>query len=183
MEIAAPCKDCKVLCCEKFIIPLTIFDIERIKNKTKLPAREFCELINYNNTDDKLFWPIYFLDKKNRLEEKLIVLKRNNDACIFLNSKKCKIWGEHPAVCKVYPFFYFEQGEKIEYVKNFICPRKWSGEEIEVYRIKEHLKRFKKEIATHNKIIRKWNANYATKTEEEFFNYIKKEFSKSRDSL
>ncbi|MCX8162967.1 MAG: YkgJ family cysteine cluster protein [Candidatus Micrarchaeota archaeon] len=174
VNLQSPCKECSRKCCEKFIVPLTIFDLFRIKKATGKDIEQFSTLIEYNKTDEKNFFPIFFMDQKRNLKQMLLVLKRFNNSCIFFDQQICLIWPAHPLVCKVYPFFEMDKNGELKYVKNFICPRKWTEKEIDNYKIKEALAVFKFEIEEHNKIIRKWNAEYREKSEKDFFEYLKK---------
>jgi Fe-S-cluster containining protein len=88
----------------------------------------------------------------------------------------CQIWGYHPIVCKAYPFFDYEKKLKeieFKYVKNFICPRKWTEKDFEKMAQKQIIDNLKKEIEIHNKIIREWNSLYLKNaTQKKFFDYI-----------
>ncbi|MCM8830694.1 MAG: YkgJ family cysteine cluster protein [Candidatus Omnitrophica bacterium] len=171
--IISPCANCNIKCCTKFFVPLTIFDVKRIKQKINKNIVKFGELIDYKTLNQNFFNSIFFL-KDNRLEEKILVLKRIKNSCIFFSDEGiCKIWAHHPISCKCYPFYDFDKKtKKLKYVKNFICPRKWREEEKKSFDFIGAIEKLREEILEHNKLIREWNALHCKKNEEEFFLWL-----------
>lgn len=174
-ELITPCNKCKIKCCARLMVPITIFDARRIEWLINKRIREFADLMDYNKIKQNLFDSIFFLNK-NKLEEKILVLKRIDEQCIFLNRDgRCSIWFSHPIACQCYPFYNFdEKTNKIEYVKNFLCPREWSEREKNSFDFIGIIKKFNYENREYNKIVRRWNAIYYKKTEKEFFEWLEK---------
>ncbi|MFN3909865.1 MAG: YkgJ family cysteine cluster protein [Candidatus Anstonellaceae archaeon] len=170
----SPCYECKIKCCTKLVVPITIFDAKRIVRITKKRIEDFALLMDYHSVNQNLYDSIFFLNQENKLEEKILVLKRSGKSCIFLEEeKKCRIWGSHPRACRCYPFYDFEEKtKKLKYVKNFLCPRKWTEEEKWSFDFKKSIEDLVKENMQYNKIIREWNALHYKKTKKEFFEWL-----------
>jgi len=174
--IGEPCASCGVKCCNRFAVPLTGFDVARIIDATGVGAQDFCRLERADLIGEAPHSKI-FIFVGGRIEERLLALKRRkNEYCVFsLHSEGCAVWGAHPYACKAYPFELDENG-KIRYGDNFVCPRKWESGEFDVKKVSEIVRGMRGEIEEYNKIVRKWNAQFAKEGDEKkFFSYLLKE--------
>lgn len=170
----SPCKKCEIKCCMKLTVPITIFDSRRIMKKTQSKIEDFALLVDYRMVKQNLYNSIFFIDKDGELEEKILVLKKVNTACVFFNNElKCSIWGDHPLACKCYPFYIFNQKtKKLEYVKNFLCPREWNEDEKKCFDFKKAIERLEYENKIYNKIIVEWNVLHSKKDIKDFFYWL-----------
>ena len=176
IPICEPCTSCGVRCCNRFAVPLTGSDLVRMLKKVDAPIDEFCELASAQKIENAPHSYVFIFENK-KLEEKLLTLKRRkNMYCIFsMHSNGCTVWGAHPMVCRAYPFVA-KEGGGIKVAKNFVCPRQWKAGEFEEGQIVEIVKKMDEEIFEYNKIVRKWNAEFARKKDEkEFWKYLIKE--------
>jgi len=174
--ICEPCASCGVKCCNRFAVPLTGFDVARIAEATGFEAQEFCRLEKAELIGEAPHSKIFIVEG-GKIEERLLALKRRkNEYCVFsLHSSGCAIWGAHPYACIVYPFELGEDG-KIRYGNNFVCPRKWADGEFDAKKTGEAIRKMREEIEGYNKIVRKWNAQFAKEGDEKkFFAYLLKE--------
>ncbi len=176
-KIVEPCASCGVRCCNRFAVPLTGFDVVHImmhtKKETPQECKQFCELADAKNIESAPH-SLVFIFNQGVLEERLLTLvRKKNMYCVFSkHSKGCEIWGAHPTVCRAYPFSLDDQSQ-IKYVKNFVCPRKWSEQEYDKDAVREIIERQNSEIEQYNKIIREWNARHSKeKSEMDFFDFL-----------
>ena len=176
--VSEPCASCGVRCCNRFAVPLSGFDVVRIAARTGLEPKEFCELADSKNIEAAPH-SLVFIFRGGKIEERLLTLiRKKNMYCVFSkHSKGCGVWGAHPFVCRAYPFRVDESGE-IKYVKNFVCPRKWEKNEYLEDVVRRIVEKQNREIIEHNKIVRRWNAEFAAgnkEGEKGFFDYLIRE--------
>ena len=178
--VCEPCGSCGVRCCNRFAVPLTGFDLVRLNEKTGFAPEEFCELADAKNIEAAPHSLVFIFVGGEPQERILTLCRGKNMYCVFSrHSRGCSVWGAHPFVCRAYPFCVDEK-KQIKYVKNFACPRKWEKNEYLENVVRQVVGRQNGEIEGHNKIIRKWNAEFSKeKSEKEFFEYLIK-MSKKR---
>ncbi len=176
IPISEPCASCGVRCCNRFAVPITGFDVVRIWSATGRKPDEFAQLALAQNIESAPHTPI-FIFEEGQMEERLLTLHRlKNNFCVFsLHSAGCSIWGNHPLVCKTYPFVVDKAG-KLAYTKNFVCPRKWEKSEYDEKRMLTLGEQMNVEIEEYNRLVRKWNATKAKSgTEADFWKFLIKE--------
>ncbi len=181
MGLAEPCASCHMRCCTHFTIPLTAFDIARICSKLNCAPSEFCHLVESEKVEASPHANVLVFDENGKICEKTAVLrKKENGACTFFRELRgCGIHGFHPMPCRAYPFAFDANG-KMKKNRHFVCPREWKkGEDYDEGEVEKMLEKMENEIAGHNKLVRKWNAEFAKKitgekAESEFFGYLEK---------
>jgi|LSQX01.1.fsa_nt_gb Fe-S-cluster containining protein len=55
-----------------------------------------------------------------------IALKKGRGSCVFLNNRKCDIYGNRPTFCRQYPF-HFYAGDKVSAELDLSCRGAWTG--------------------------------------------------------
>jgi Fe-S-cluster containining protein len=55
-----------------------------------------------------------------------IALKKGQGSCVFLNNRKCDIYGKRPTFCRQYPF-HFYAGDRISAELDLSCRGVWTG--------------------------------------------------------
>lgn len=55
-----------------------------------------------------------------------IALKKGSGSCVFLNGRKCDIYGNRPTFCRQYPF-HFYAGDRISAELDLSCRGVWTG--------------------------------------------------------
>jgi Fe-S-cluster containining protein len=182
-----PCFSCDMKCCAHFAVPLTGRDVERICAGSGKTPLDFCALVNAGQIEAPMHARIFFFDAKGELNEKMLVLgKKENRECLFFKKGKgCTIHGHHPLPCIAYPFVFGMFDNLVEN-QHFVCPRKWKKGEYDEKEIKDALSKFEKEVATHNKIVREWNATWsmrvkADEAEDKFLGFLLKK-TKEKES-
>jgi hypothetical protein len=89
-------------CCKRYLIPVYSADIRRIADFTRLEPKEFLELIIPDEsvacTYDGV--PRISLDGERG---KVLVLKEEDDVCMFLKDKKCAVYTVRPLRCRPFP--------------------------------------------------------------------------------
>jgi uncharacterized protein len=89
-------------CCEHFNdIPVSIADINRIVEKTKLKVNEF--------TEERQI----YVKKDNNWKKQYYLKKMENKSCVFQNKKLCSIHEFKPLNCRFYPFSFSEEGNML----------------------------------------------------------------------
>ncbi len=109
------CLKCNSKCCKNWTVFVTIKDLQHIKKFAKLEYLEFSnfsivqedELLLYSKKQNNYFYD-YIVNGK------VLQIKKQNGLCIFLNNNRCSIYKCRPLICKLYPFWFFEKGKKIE---------------------------------------------------------------------
>ena len=182
IKISEPCASCAVRCCNRFAVPITVFDAARICKKLKCRPEEFAALADAKNIEPSIHSGI-FIFHDGFLEERLLTLLRlPNNFCIFSRHLQgCAIWGFHPTVCQAYPFILGED-ISLAYTKNFACMRKWQDNEYNKKKMLKLAMQNHVEIMMHNKIVREWNAKKANKGgEKEFWKFALAKAKKGLD--
>ena len=131
----APNIPCFKLCCSDVFLPLTPYDIIRIRDFLHLSPDKF--LLEYTEP--------FLLPKAKLPIVKLKMLDDKDKTCPFLGSQGCKIYEVRPLACRYYPlgFGLFRnreerRNEEVYYlVKEGFCQGLETGEEIT---IEEYLK-------------------------------------------
>jgi Fe-S-cluster containining protein len=104
-------------CCRKYLIPVNSGDIRRITEFTGLEPVRFLELIvpdeSVASTYDGV--PRIALKVEN---SNILVLKEENDACLFLKNKKCSIYQARPLRCRPFPFNYDKKRGEVSFQVN-----------------------------------------------------------------
>jgi Fe-S-cluster containining protein len=99
------------------MIPVNSSDIRRISAFTGLEPKEFLELI----IPDKSVVSTYGGVPRMRLEgeiDNVLVLKEEDDACMFLKDKRCAIYRARPLRCRPFPFSYEMRRGKVAFTIN-----------------------------------------------------------------
>jgi len=93
---------------------LTLSDIARIVKKTGIKPEEFCRLTEIKeddgddgDIDEKYGGLIYVGDK-------VILMSGRNGKCVFLSDNGCKIFDARPGMCRIFPFWFKEEGDEIK---------------------------------------------------------------------
>ena len=179
--LSKPCAPCNMRCCTHFNVPVTVFDIGRVCEKLKCNLSGFCSLVPADRVEQAPHANVFLFDEKGGMREMALVLRKKEDgSCIFFGRVRgCGIHGFHPLACRAYPFVFDWKG-KLKYNRHFICPRKWKEGEYDEDEMKEALDGMEKEISSHDRIIRKWNAKKAKEkkgktAEKEFFRFLQSE--------
>ncbi|MFH1588854.1 MAG: YkgJ family cysteine cluster protein [Candidatus Diapherotrites archaeon] len=150
------CHECNGSCCTQFLYSVTHKDILRIAETIKLPP------VNFSTAHPEKYedHPAFLL---NNLYHTLTINSTpNTNTCIFaikLNDiYRCGIHSCRPYVCRCYPFGLNK--EKLEYLKPFVCPKKWSAEGKEKKQYKKDIKQILKEGKEYQKITEIWNNEF-----------------------
>jgi Fe-S-cluster containining protein len=170
VPILEPCASCGVRCCNRFAVPITGFDIIRIIERIGGEPKDFAQLAPAENIESSPH-SLIFIFEEGKLSERLLVLKRHpktNWCCFSRHTNGCAIWGFHPLVCQAYPFI-LGKNQRIEYTKNFVCPRKWEKSEYLEKEVRRIIEKQNLEIEKYNKIVRAWNAEKAESANEGMF--------------
>ena len=99
---------------------MTFKECELIKGKLKLDMNEICEFKEIPATElrkysgrDFYIWAV---------NNKVLQIRKIDGRCIFLKNNKCEIYPIRPYVCRLFPFWFDENGEPIFSVGREICP-------------------------------------------------------------
>ena len=145
------CLNCEDSCCSKKTVALTHKDLIRIGS-----------YIENNVFDYVVFIPelqgsgVVKGDKYNGV----MVLKRENNDCVFLKDNKCQIHPVRPLACRMYPynpiFIEYLNGFKMIIKNDSECPGVGQGDE---FNIKPLALQWRNERLEYEKIINEWNGN------------------------
>lgn len=146
---------CFKLCCSDLFLPLTPYDIIRIRDKLKLTTDEF--LLMYTEP--------FILPKSGLPIVRLKMLENEEKTCPFLGEGGCLIYEVRPLACRYYPlgfglFRNREAGKNEEiyyFVKEGFCQGLDSGQEmtVEEYRISQGIPGLEEPILDWAEIIMK----------------------------
>lgn len=107
--------------------------VYKLSQQLNMPLIDF--LKNYIELKDEKFTL-----ENTEMPFKVLILKQNNDSCIFLHNKKCKIHKFKPFQCQHYPFFEEIFNNKENFKKmSLICKGFGKGKRYEEKEIKEKL--------------------------------------------
>jgi len=131
-QIPSACLKCppRVHCCKFKYTDGFVYvgknDIKNIQNKYNLSSKEF---LSYKKLPKRV---ISYMKNEPRYSEgnmryhqlkdgKLTILKtKENGDCIFLKKGSCSIYEDRPLVCKIYPYWFERNGEKIDIIAHDI---------------------------------------------------------------
>lgn len=163
-------------CCEWYWIPLTHLDMFRLKFYGGYTLKKILDLKDIQRNDLKNEYVVKIEDG-----EYYIALRREEDACIFLDEGKCSVHKFKPLVCRFYPFLYVikdDGGIVIEVNDEAIgkCPGLKLDSEIIPKDIERSLKKLAKirllELNLWRETIKSWNETMGAKgCLSEFINY------------
>ncbi|AEB08634.1 YkgJ family cysteine cluster protein [Desulfobacca acetoxidans] len=84
---------CFTECCGRIDIPLTPYDIIRLKKRLGISSTEILHLYTRSELDAKSGLPLVFLRMS----------PENNNKCPFVTSEGCTIYSDRPCACRYYP--------------------------------------------------------------------------------
>ena len=87
-----PGLDCYTQCCRDIMIVLTPYDILRMKRALKISSSEFLDQYTFTVIGDKGL-PVVILK----------MLSDDHKSCPFVDNDGCRIYGDRPWACRVYP--------------------------------------------------------------------------------
>jgi uncharacterized protein len=88
-----PGVSCFTECCGRIDIPLTPYDIVRIKKRLGVSSAEFLQIYTRSELDEKSRLPLVFLRMP----------PETNNLCPFVTPKGCTIYTDRPCACRYYP--------------------------------------------------------------------------------
>ncbi|MBL7055629.1 YkgJ family cysteine cluster protein [Candidatus Woesearchaeota archaeon] len=93
---------------------MTLSDVAKIVNKTKLNPEEFCRFTEVD--DDELEEDEDLDDRHSELMEynEKIILMNGQNKCFFLGKQGCRIFEDRPKMCQLYPFWFKETKKGIK---------------------------------------------------------------------
>ncbi len=94
--------ECFNMCCSDLNLFLTPYDIIRIKNNLGLPSGEFLEKYTAWHIGPETGLPV-------------VVLKMLNGRCPFVSDEGCRIYGDRPGACRLYPLVRMKSREEEYY--------------------------------------------------------------------
>ena len=84
--------ECFTRCCAALNLPLTPYDILRLKNRLGLPSDEFLN----RHTDTRL-------DAHPRFPMVLLKMREEDKKCPFVTPEGCSVYEDRPGACRIYP--------------------------------------------------------------------------------
>jgi len=161
------CKKCGLCCREKnFIITLTHLDVLRIYYQLKLSSiNELLEVVAFFEVDinnkellKRIIYPPILLNGKYYI---LGLNKNKDNSCVYLKDNKCKIYNVRPNICKIFPFTFNIESNKLKIQINLIAKEKCQGlnkgQLVDLKYLKRLWKQIMDEKAEYNKLIELWN--------------------------
>lgn len=84
---------CFTRCCADLRLPLTPYDILRMKNRLNLPSHDFLEVYTHTRFEPKMRFP------------QVVLAMREDEprSCPFVTSEGCIIYQDRPGACRIYP--------------------------------------------------------------------------------
>lgn len=80
-------------CCRKLRLMLTPYDVVKLREKLRLPSREFIERFTTMEFRPPSYAPVLFL----KMEE------NGEQTCPFLSKEGCSVYSHRPSACRIYP--------------------------------------------------------------------------------
>jgi len=117
------CGNCD-LCCRKYKIYLFPTEAKKIARFFKINYKEFvAKYLDYYFEFFKLEvgqqideFPVIIIDKERYAFLPILAIKKNNNACVFLENHSCSIYNVRPLICRLFPDFKIA-GEKYDFCK------------------------------------------------------------------
>jgi uncharacterized protein len=102
---------CFTECCGRIDIPLTPYDIVRIKKRLGITSSEFLQIYTRSELDEKSGLPLVILRMP----------PETNNKCPFVTPQGCTIYSDRPAACRYYPIGQatLQREEGLEGVEEF----------------------------------------------------------------
>lgn len=88
-----PDSPCFNRCCAQLNLPLTPYDVLRLRHNLALSGKEFLHLFSRKHTDGETGFPVFFL----RMIESV------DAPCSFVTPAGCSVYGDRPGACRSYP--------------------------------------------------------------------------------
>jgi Fe-S-cluster containining protein len=104
-------------CCKRYMIPVNSSDIRRISAFTSLEPKEFLELIIPNKSVASTYGGVPRISLEGKIDN-VLVLKEEDDTCMFLKDRRCAIYRARPLRCRPFPFSYEMKRGKIAFTIN-----------------------------------------------------------------
>ena len=146
------CEKCDGRCCQKYIVPLTPYDVGQIQCLGHHPYT-FIEWVSVSE------FSCEYPDIRLESGYHYMVLKRNSKHCIFFNKKenKCEIHGSHPILCRIYPFDPYIRGVRQKHLCDSV--RNFTAQELEHFCQEENnrLDFFEKAISWNSTNKKNWS--------------------------
>ncbi|WP_022853415.1 YkgJ family cysteine cluster protein [Thermodesulfatator atlanticus] len=146
---------CFKLCCSELYLPLTPYDIIRLRNRLKLTTDQF--LLAYTEP--------FILPKSKLPVARLKMRDDEHKTCPFVSEEGCQVYEDRPLACRYYPlglgiFRNKDEGRNEDFyylVKEGFCQGLDSGEEITVeeYRKSQGIPEFEEPVLEWAEIIMK----------------------------
>lgn len=159
-------------CCRRYSIPVNSEDIRRISDFTGLTSSKFLELIV---PDESVASTYHGVPRMNLagVRDNILVLKEENDACMFLKDKRCAIYQARPLRCRPFPLSYeTERGQVVfsvnEDVANFCKGLGREGNGVDLKELGKIALAMEKEQKTFRERIRIWNSKAARAGESNY---------------
>ncbi|NPA48864.1 MAG: YkgJ family cysteine cluster protein [Thermodesulfobacteria bacterium] len=146
---------CFKLCCSELYLPLTPYDILRLRDRLKLTTDQF--LVLYTEP--------FILPKSKLPVARLKMRDDENKTCPFVSEKGCQVYEDRPLACRYYPlglgiFRNRDEGRNEDFyylVKEGFCQGLDTGPEITVeeYRRSQGIPEFEEPVLEWAEIIMK----------------------------
>jgi Fe-S-cluster containining protein len=101
--------------------------------------------------------------------------KLESGDCVFLKDDLCMIHAIRPAVCKSFPFVFWEDGDQKTWglsAKKEICPGLGQGSQVKISDLKELSITVLEELAIYREFVEEWNQNQDNPTAQLFVETI-----------
>lgn len=146
------CDTCSARCCRLYAIPVTHIDVQRIVEHTLRPASDF---IVSSETDFADEMPVAYLQGR----PSQLVLRRVDDACVFLDGDRCCIHEVAPSVCRMYPYVACRDDElQLRQRHDVYCEGDFVLDEAQQRDLMEHSDRFwNQELDAYRALVQRWN--------------------------
>lgn len=164
-----PCSLCTALCCKKYLITVTSFDVLRIVQKSGRKAGEFARLSDPKilNRDNDAVLECY--EGKERYDYLLTLKSR---PCIFLGTdNRCSIHAFAPWVCTLYP----HRSDDGKVTARALCPS-LARLMFMVKKPDVAVEAYQQQMQAYKKIVKRWNRLRGAK--EDCISYLLKESRK-----
>lgn len=170
-----PCASCGAGCCRCCVVSVTGFDIKRLLKRIGGKPEDFLEARRATEVSFSFEQPFFLMDGKKQgdaIVEWLVCLKRMKDrGCVFQNKKgRCVVHDIAPLSCRAYPFTISD--ERLVFVENAECPRKWKEEEIKRGSFQEVVGKMFNELRENGMMVRRWNAKIARQRNASFEKFV-----------
>lgn len=162
------CRNCKAKCCRGLAVVLTIPEALRLNDAIGLDPDSYFELSDKVDSRKTPHFPLLYWEGKQLKEYFIIIKKRQNGDCFFLNENStCGIYSVRPSVCRLYPF---ELTDSKKQKDGALCPKKFVREP----QTDKEAEILEADLKNHGIAARRWNAIFEKKLKiDEMLSFFK----------